>query len=183
MNVSHWAEKLKTILVKTQTEYMDCSVQDCSIWRYCSLVLSHRHTLNLLITPSIIAPGVILYMRTANERWHYNAMSPLIGWTYTQIDPWPYYGQGDMDTDQTMNSQKTLHSLPVRARYGVSLVRIFLQYFSEKWPRYIYIDSTAYIHRSNTSEIPLALKPRYHWSNANATCRVFHSCLGCYLHC
>ena len=32
--------------------------------------------------------GFILYMRPANERWHYNVTSSLIGWAHTQNDPW-----------------------------------------------------------------------------------------------
>ena len=31
--------------------------------------------------------GIILYVCTANERWHYNVMSSLTGWAQTQNDP------------------------------------------------------------------------------------------------
>ena len=31
--------------------------------------------------------GIILCMRPANERWHYNVTSSVIGWVHTQNDP------------------------------------------------------------------------------------------------
>ena len=33
-------------------------------------------------------PGIVLCMRSANERRRYNVTSPLIGWAHTQNDPW-----------------------------------------------------------------------------------------------
>ena len=39
---------------------------------------------------SITVAGVILWIPPANERWHYIAMSSLIGWAHTQNDPWKW---------------------------------------------------------------------------------------------
>ena len=33
-------------------------------------------------------PGIILCMGPANERWCYTVTPSLIGWAYTQNDPW-----------------------------------------------------------------------------------------------
>ena len=33
-------------------------------------------------------PGIILCVRQANERWRYNVMPSLIGWTHTENDLW-----------------------------------------------------------------------------------------------
>ena len=35
----------------------------------------------------IMGTGIILCMRPANERWHYNVTSSVIGWVHTQNDP------------------------------------------------------------------------------------------------
>ena len=40
-------------------------------------------------------PGIILYMRPANERRHHNVTSSLIGWAHTQNDPCELVKLGD----------------------------------------------------------------------------------------
>ena len=40
--------------------------------------------------------GILLYMHPANERWHYNEMSSLIGWAHMQNDPQMSSQDGDI---------------------------------------------------------------------------------------
>ena len=63
--VSHWlGANLESALIKRQTDPA-------------SLMGSHPFRKS----------GIILGMGSANERWHYNVMSSLIGWAHTQNDP------------------------------------------------------------------------------------------------
>ena len=54
-----------------------------------------RHTKCYTPYPAIAGdPGIILWMRPANERRRYNVTSSLIGWEHSQNDPWWPIGWG-----------------------------------------------------------------------------------------
>ena len=56
--------------------------------RYEVSLVSSEFIYTAIVISVLYAAGTILCMRPANERWRYILTSSLIGWMYTQNDPW-----------------------------------------------------------------------------------------------
>ena len=56
-----------------------------SLWRHCNVL--HLFGSHIYYT-SQKCPGIILCLRPANEKWHYNVTSFLICWAHAQSNPW-----------------------------------------------------------------------------------------------
>ena len=77
----------QTLFVLELSKYMlsDCNILYCI---YCIWFISQVHWIWSFGAISYEHTGIILYMRSANERWRYTVTPSLIGWAHTQNDPW-----------------------------------------------------------------------------------------------